>query len=232
MSHARTARALHGERDAEVGDQCVSALQQDVLWLDVAVDHAAPVGVCECVRHLARDQHRFRNRQQPHAREARAQRLAIDERHDVEQEATRFARVVQRQDVRVLQVGRRANLGEKALGTERGGEIRVQHLDCDIAIVLEIVREIHGGHAADTEFAVNAIAVGECGGELIGWHGRISSHCTGWLVITTYSPSDHPQPLLPGQDVHVAHAFGLFPKIPHHASMRLAVVVGEPFQSP
>ena len=39
------------------------------------------------------------------------------------------------------------------------------HLDRDIAIVLEIVREVHGGHAAGAEFAVEAVAVGQGGGE-------------------------------------------------------------------
>jgi hypothetical protein len=119
-----------------------------------------PVRVRERVCHFARDQHRFRKREQPRAREARAQRLAIDERHDVKQEAARFARVVQWQDVRVLQVGRRANLGEKALGAECGGQVRVQHLDRDIARVLEIVREIDGGHATGAEFTLKEIAIG------------------------------------------------------------------------
>ena len=37
----------------------------------------------------------------------------------------------------------------------------MQHSDGDIAIVLEIVREIHRGHAARAELAVEAIAVGQ-----------------------------------------------------------------------
>ncbi len=43
----RAAGLLHGERDAEVGDQGLAVLQEDVLGLDVAVDDAALVGELE-----------------------------------------------------------------------------------------------------------------------------------------------------------------------------------------
>ena len=36
-----------------------------------------------------------------------------------------------------------------------------QHLDRDVAMMLEVVGEIHGGHAAGAELAFNAIAVSE-----------------------------------------------------------------------
>ena len=45
----------HGSRDAEVRHQRVAALEQDVLRLDIAVDHTVPVRVAQRVRHLARD---------------------------------------------------------------------------------------------------------------------------------------------------------------------------------
>ena len=49
--------------------------------------------------------------------------------------------------MRVLQFRGGLDLAQKPLGPECGTEIRVQHLDRDIALVLEIVREVHGGHA-------------------------------------------------------------------------------------
>ena len=61
---------LHRERDAEVGDQRVPALQQDVLGLDVAVDDAERVRVAERVGDFARDAHRVVDRQLPLARRA------------------------------------------------------------------------------------------------------------------------------------------------------------------
>ena len=42
----------------------------------------------------------------------------------------------------------------------KGAQVWMQHCDGDVALVLEIVREVHGGHAAGTEFTVNAVAVG------------------------------------------------------------------------
>jgi hypothetical protein len=60
---------------------------------------------------------------------------------------------------------RRLDLGQKPIRTERRAEIGVQHLDGHIALVTQVVREIHGGHAAGAELVVNAVAVVECGGE-------------------------------------------------------------------
>ena len=49
---------LHGERDPEVGHRRVAALEQNVLGLDVAVNHAELVRVAERVGDLARDANR------------------------------------------------------------------------------------------------------------------------------------------------------------------------------
>ena len=35
----------------------------------------------------------------------------------------------------------------------------MQHFDGDVAIMLEIMREVHGGHAAGAELGVDTIAV-------------------------------------------------------------------------
>ncbi|MEO8621395.1 MAG: hypothetical protein ABI625_10040 [bacterium] len=70
FGHARTARPRGRERDAEVRDERMSRLQQDILRLDVAVDHAVCVRVCQRVGDLAC--------------ETVAQAFAVDERHYVE----------------------------------------------------------------------------------------------------------------------------------------------------
>ena len=70
LRHARSARLLHGERDAEVRDERVPALQQNVLGLDVAMDHAVLVRVVERVGDLARDAQRVVDRKLPLARQA------------------------------------------------------------------------------------------------------------------------------------------------------------------
>ncbi len=64
----------------------------------------------------------------------------------------------------MLQVGRGLDLGQEPLGADRGGEFGAQHLERDVAVVLEVVGEVDGGHAALPELALDAVAVGEGGG--------------------------------------------------------------------
>ena len=61
----------------------------------------------------------------------------------------------------MLQLGREADLALEALGADRGREVRVQHLDRHLALVLEVLREEDGGHAAPAELALDCVAVAE-----------------------------------------------------------------------
>ena len=92
----------------------------------------------------------------------RAQRLAIDVRHHVIEVSAGVARVEHGEHVRVLQLRRDPDLAQKALAAERGREIGTQHLDCDLALVLQIAREVDRCHAAGAEFALDVVAAGEC----------------------------------------------------------------------
>jgi len=157
-----------GERDAEVGHQRAAVVQQDVLRLDVAVDDPLPVGVVKRARHLAGDPHRIGDRQLLLPRQPVPQRFPLHVRHHVEQEAVGLAAVVQRQDVGVLEVGGGGDLGDEALGADHGGQFGAEDLDGDLAPVLEVLGEVHGGHAAGAELPLDAVAVGEGGGEA-GW---------------------------------------------------------------
>ena len=117
--------------------------------------------VIERTGDFPRDAHRVGNRQLVLAFEACSQRLTGNHGHHVVEQAVGITAVEQRQDVRVLQPRRRLDFGEEAIAAECSTEIGVQHLDGDVAVVLEIMREIHGGHPAGAELAVDAIAVGE-----------------------------------------------------------------------
>ena len=66
---------LHRERDAEVGDERLAVMQENVLGLDVAVDDAVAVRVVERARDFGRDAHRVVDREA--ASRARAGRAAI-----------------------------------------------------------------------------------------------------------------------------------------------------------
>ena len=66
------------------------------------MNHPVFVRVLQCIGDVGRDLHRFLDPELGLAIELRAQRLAVDERHDVVQEPARFTRVEQCQDVRML----------------------------------------------------------------------------------------------------------------------------------
>jgi hypothetical protein len=85
--------------DAEVGHRGVPAGEHHVVRLDVAVNHPVVVGVRQRVGDLAEHAHGVGDRQRAFAPDAVPQRLAFDERHDVEQQALGLARIVERQDV-------------------------------------------------------------------------------------------------------------------------------------
>ena len=77
--------------------------------------------------------------------------------------------------MRVGQVGRDLHFAEKPLRSERGGEIRPENFEGNVPVVPEVVGEVDGGHAALAQFAVDPIAVGQCGGESVGVRGHDSS---------------------------------------------------------
>ena len=172
LGHAGAAGLLHGEGDAEVGDEGLALVQQDVLGLDVAVDDALAVGVVEGAGDFGGEADGVGDGEHAFAREAGAQRLAGDERHDVVEQAVGVAAVEQREDVRMLQARGGADLAEEAFAAEGGAEVGMEDLDGDVALVLEVVGEVDGGHAALAEFALEAVAVRQGRGEAIEGRGH------------------------------------------------------------
>ncbi len=204
LGHATVARLAGGEGDAEVGDQGAAVMQENVLRLDVAMDDAAAMGIVEGTRHLGGDAHGVGDRELLVANEAIAEGLALDEGHDVEEDRSSLrvgiagTRVEERENVRVLEVGGGLDLREEAFGADDGGEFGAEDLDGDGAIVLQVVRQVHRGHAALAKLALDPVAVGEAGGECGGW-GRVVGHwghriyclcspCGGSVVLTGQSP--------------------------------------------
>ena len=166
-----------GLGDPEVGDEGVATGEQDILWFDVAVDDVPFVGVPQGVGDLQRDMNRVVDRELGLAVEPVAQRFPFDERHDVVEQAVGLPGIVETEDVRVLELGGHANFTVESLGTDRGAELRVQHLDGDLALMLEILREVDGGHAAGAELAFHAIPVGQSRLQSI----ESVAHGSGWF---------------------------------------------------
>jgi hypothetical protein len=160
--------------DPEVGDKRVAAAQEDVLRLDVAMDDPTAVRVVEGVRHFTRDAQRFVDGQLSLALQPIAQRFSLDVRHREPEIACRFARVVYRQDVRMLQARREHDFLLEAFGAERRRDFGVQHLERHRPVVLEVVGKIDGRHPATTQLLVEAVTRGEGGPETGDVHRPIS----------------------------------------------------------
>jgi hypothetical protein len=61
----------------------------------------------------------------------------------------------------MLQLRRSLDLSQEALGAECGGEVGMEDLYRDVAVVAEVVRQVDGRHSANADLAFDAIAIGE-----------------------------------------------------------------------
>ena len=78
----------------------------------------------------------------------------------------------------MLQPRRGADFGEEALTAQYCAQVGMP-LDRHIALVFDVVREIHRGHAAGAEFPLDAVAVGEGtrkAGQGVAYAVAITSH--------------------------------------------------------
>ncbi len=149
-------------RDPEVQDHGLAAREQDVLGLDVAVDHPVPMGVVEGRRHLAGDLHGVLDGQLLFAFQPLAQRLALDVGHHVVEQLTGSVRIMERQDVGVLKLGGHLDLPQEALRTQRGGQLGMQDLDRHRPVMLEILGQVYGRHSPVAQLAFDPVTTGEC----------------------------------------------------------------------
>ena len=149
-------------REPHVGQLHVAVfVDEDVAGFDVAMDHAALVGVVERLRHLlAHLQHVFFGEDAPFD-EQRAQRLALDELHDEEVVTTLFAEVVARDDVRIVERSDDARLAAQPIDVATvARQRRLQDLQRHDAVELLVARLEHGPHRARAD-AVEDLVVGK-----------------------------------------------------------------------
>ncbi len=158
------AASAGGQGDPEIGHQRLTLVEEDVLGLDVAVDHAVTVGVVERGGHLDADPDGSLDGQLLLPHEPVTQRLALEIGGDVEDRAVHRPRVEEGHDVRMLQVGGGGDLVQEPVGADGSGELGPHDLDGDVAIVPEIVGQIDRGHAARAELPLDPVAT--CQGRL------------------------------------------------------------------
>ena len=73
----------------------------------------------------------------------------------------------------MVEGGRDLDFPEEPLGAERGRKLRAQELEGDETFVLEIAGEVHRGHSAAAQLALDRVAAEQGSvelGELVG-HG-------------------------------------------------------------
>ena len=131
------------------------------------------VRVVQCIGHFGGDLHRVLDTELRFAIQFVAQRFAVDERHHVVQESVGCAGVKQREDVRMLQRGGGLDFHHEPFGAKHRSEFGFQHLERNLSIVLEIGGQKHVGHATLPQFALNAVTVGQGGGEAFAEHGHV-----------------------------------------------------------
>ena len=61
----------------------------------------------------------------------------------------------------MVQIGGGRDLAQEALGPEGVDQLGAEHLHGYLALVLEVVREVHRSHPTCAELAVKAVAVSE-----------------------------------------------------------------------
>src|SRR5207249_4639282 len=85
-----------------------------------------------------------------------------------------------RENMGVLEGGLDVDLAQKALGTERGGELGPEHLDRDVAVVLPVVGMVHMGHAPGPDLTIEIVTVRKCGPQAINLVHDGGAHARPW----------------------------------------------------
>ena len=139
--------------------------QENVLRLDVSMDHSVAVREIQRVGNFTGDLDGVGHRQLPFTSQPIPKAFTLDKRHREPQLVIRLPRVEDADDVRVLKAGGEADFLLETIGAERRRDLGMEDFQRDRSIVSEVVREKHGGKAAASQFAVDPILPRELIGE-------------------------------------------------------------------
>ena len=138
-------------RQSEVEQLRARLREHDVAGLQIPVDDARAVRLVERRRDLDRRLERLVDRERA-LRQPIRQRLAFEILHDEERGAVLLADVVQRADVRMIELRDRAGFAIEALAELRvGGEGVGENLDRDRAIEPRVAGFVHLAHPAGAD---------------------------------------------------------------------------------
>jgi hypothetical protein len=125
------------------------------------VDYPVLMGVAQRPGRLTRNPQGVADRELALPPEPVAQALALDVGHGEPEPARSFPRVMHGQDVGMLQAGGEPDLPLEPLRPQRGGELRVQHLERHGPVVLTIVRQEDGCHPSPAQLALEHVTLAQ-----------------------------------------------------------------------
>ena len=173
----RASSLLHQLRDPEVGHQGVTAGQEDVLRLDIAMDHAVFVRVLQRVADLGRDADGVVDREWSVATEPLPQRLSFHVFHYIEQQPVCLVGLEQWHDMGMRELRGQQDFPLEPVAPEVGARSGRQQLDRDAAPELHVGAQVHRRHTAPAQLAHQGVATREGASQAveqrIGDHGRV-----------------------------------------------------------
>src|SRR5215210_4332557 len=119
------------------------------------------VGVVQRGCHFAGNAQRVPDGELALALESLPKRLTLDERHHIVEEPIRRAGVEERQDVGMLEVRRRLDLGQEPLGADHGGQLWAQHLEGHPPVMPQVLSQVDDRHAALAQLALEHVTLAQ-----------------------------------------------------------------------
>ena len=160
--------------DAEVAHHRVSAGEQDVAGLDIAVNHPALMRVFQGIAHFGSDADRLLHREWSVALQPIVQRFALHVFHHIEEQAVGLIGFEQRHDVGVGELCGEQDFPLEPAAAEIGAGRGRQHFDGHPPAEFHVGGEVDGGHAAAAQLPRDGVAAREGAGQAV--EQRISGH--------------------------------------------------------
>jgi hypothetical protein len=155
----------HRPRYAEVGDENMLLIQQNVWWLDVAMEHTILMRIIHGVCDVTRNRQCVGEWKLALASQPRSQRVSLDERHREVDHPFDGTEVEERQNVGMLQTAGDFDFAMKARFCYGGWEVGAKELQRDETVVTEVARQIYVSRPASANEALNGVALVQSSGE-------------------------------------------------------------------
>ena len=145
----------------EIGYHRLSGGEQDVLGFDITVDDVVGVRVAQRRSDLSCDMEGILHRELTLPHKTILQCLPVHVWHDEIEQPTGLSRIVERQHMGMLELRNDLDLAEKPVRPKRRRQFRPEHLDRDLAVVLQVTRKEHHCHAATADLTFDGVAIRE-----------------------------------------------------------------------